>query len=106
MIKVSGIINKRVKQSDPILAWLIFQNIYLIYHNIKNKEQSDYLMLLTSTSENIEANKQNDKVEGSQVKMDKNQNFRQNMSTPSDLSNVQPRSTQVLTLMKLVFIPM
>ena len=50
MIRVSGLIHKRENQSDPRLAWLMFQKIYLVYHDINNKEQSNSPMILTSMS--------------------------------------------------------
>ena len=34
MIKVSGLIHKREDKSDPRLAWLMFQQIYLMFHGI------------------------------------------------------------------------
>ena len=37
MIKVSFLIHKMAEKSDPRLAWLMFQNIYLMYCEIKNK---------------------------------------------------------------------
>ena len=38
MIKVSGLSHKREKKSDTSIAWLMFQKIYLIYSDIKNKK--------------------------------------------------------------------
>ena len=38
-IKVSGLIHKKEKQSDPRLAWEMFHNIYHMYSDIKNKEE-------------------------------------------------------------------
>ena len=52
-------------------------------------------MLITSMSENIQANKQNKKVEQSRDKAEKNQPFLLNMNIPSDLNDIQPRSTKV-----------
>ena len=37
MIKVSGIIHKRVKQNDTRIAWMMLQNIYLMNGDINNK---------------------------------------------------------------------
>ena len=62
MIKVSGIIHKRLKESDPRIAWLMLQTIYLMNGDINNKEEIDYVMLITSMSSNIQAKNQNEKV--------------------------------------------
>ena len=51
-------------------------------------------MLITSTSENIQANRQNIKVEYSWDKSENNQPLLQKMNTPFDLNNIQPRSMQ------------
>ena len=59
MIKGLGIINKRVKQSDPRLAWFMFQNIYCMYLYINNKEETNTDMILTSISAQEESNKAN-----------------------------------------------
>ena len=59
MIEVSVLINKRLKKSDPRLAWMILQNMYLMNGDVNNKEERHYAMLLTSMSENVQANKQN-----------------------------------------------
>ena len=37
MIKVSGLIHKRSNKSNIIIAWLMFQNIYLMYQEINEK---------------------------------------------------------------------
>ena len=51
MIKVAGLIHKRPNQSNPRLASLILQNIYLMNSDVNNKEEINYAMLLTSMSE-------------------------------------------------------
>ena len=63
MIKVSGLIYKRLKQSDYRISCLVFQKIYLMHRIIKKKEGTNANFLLMSMSENIKLNKQNDKVE-------------------------------------------
>ena len=55
MIKVSSIIHKRIKQSDPSIASTMLQNIYLLNGDINNKEEINYVMLITSMSLNIQA---------------------------------------------------
>ena len=54
-IKVSGLSHKKSKQSkakqiDPRLSWMMIQNIYLIYRGIKNNEERNAAMLITSLS--------------------------------------------------------
>ena len=48
MIKVSGLIQNREKQFDPMLAWEMFHNIYHVYSEINNKEETNAALLLTS----------------------------------------------------------
>ena len=49
MIEVSGLIHKKIKQGDPNIALFMFQNIYKVYSDIKNKEERNSNMILTST---------------------------------------------------------
>ena len=51
MIKFSGLSRKKANQSDPRLAWFAFHKIYPMYTDIKNKEESNSSVLLTSVSE-------------------------------------------------------
>ena len=46
--KVLGLIPKWAKKYDPRLAWEIFHKIYHIYSDIKNKEETNSALLLTS----------------------------------------------------------
>ena len=39
MIKVSGLIHKSPKQSDPMIDWLILKYVYLMNGDINNKEE-------------------------------------------------------------------
>ena len=50
IIKVSGLSRKRVNQCDPRLAWEMFHNIYHMYSDINNKEETNADFLLTSMS--------------------------------------------------------
>ena len=50
MIKVSGLIHKKSKHSDTRIAWLIFQNLYLLNGDINNKEEINYAIIITSMS--------------------------------------------------------
>ena len=51
IIKVLGLIHKRGKQFDPRLAWEMFHKIYHMYSDIKNKEEINAALLLTSMSD-------------------------------------------------------
>ena len=46
MIKVSGFSHKRGKKSYIRLAWMVLQNIYLMYRDIKNKEENNSVFIL------------------------------------------------------------
>ena len=46
----------------------MFQNIYLVYCDTKNKEEGDYSMLLTSMAEHEQGKKQNNEVESHGVR--------------------------------------
>ena len=59
MIKVLGLSHNMTKKSDPKLAWLMPHNIYRMYSDIKNKEERNSAMILTSISENEESKKVN-----------------------------------------------
>ena len=61
MIKVSGIIHRRLKESDTRIAWLML-DFFLINGDINNKEEIHYVMLITSMSQNKQGKKQNGKV--------------------------------------------
>ena len=58
-IKVSGLRHKRAKKIGPRIPWLMFHKIYCMYSYIKNKEEINAAMLITSMSEHKEANKVN-----------------------------------------------
>ena len=57
MIKVSGLSHKNAKKSDPRLAWLMLQNIYLMYWDINNKEERNADIILTSMLKHKKSNK-------------------------------------------------
>ena len=52
MIKVSGIIHKRLKESDTRIDRMTLQSIYSMNNDINNKEEINYVMLITSMSQN------------------------------------------------------
>ena len=56
-IKVSDLIYKRDKQSDPRLIWEIFHKIYNMYSDINNKEGGNAALLLTIMSDHKYINK-------------------------------------------------
>ena len=57
MIKVSGLSHKNAKKIDPRLAWLMLQNIYLMYWDINNKEERNADIILTSMLKHKKSNK-------------------------------------------------
>ena len=59
LIKVLGLSHKREKQNGPRLAWFTFHRIYCMFSDIKNKEEINSALLLTSMSEHKEVNKVN-----------------------------------------------
>ena len=52
-------------------------------------------MILTSMSEQEEANKVSEEIDNSRDNYDKNQPSLLKMIIPSDINDIQPRSTQV-----------
>ena len=95
MIKGLGIRNKRVKQSDPRLAWFMFQNIYRMYLFINNKEETNEDILLTSMSVQKESNKANKKHKYLRDNNENNQPLLLQIIIFSDLNGIQPRNTKV-----------
>ena len=57
IINVLGLSHKRVKQFDPRLAWEMFHKIYHMCSDIKNKEEINSALLLTSMSDHKDINK-------------------------------------------------
>ena len=51
IIKVSGLSHKRAKQCDTRLAWEMLHKIHRMYSVIKNKEEMNAALLLTSMSD-------------------------------------------------------
>ena len=62
MIKISGISHNRGKKSFIKIAWMVFQNIYHMYHYINNKEQINYAIIIIRMSEHEQANKVKNKL--------------------------------------------
>ena len=83
------------KKSDTRLSWLMFHKIYWVYSDIKNKEEKNASMILTSMSEHEESKKVNEELEDSCGKDDKNWPIFQKIIVPSDINDIQPRATQV-----------
>ena len=94
-INILGLSHKRVKQCDPRLAWEMFHNIYHMYSDIKNKEETNEALLLTSMSDHEDINKV------SKTTVDSHENRQNEFSLqvrtifPPDLHQIQPRDTQV-----------
>ena len=62
VIKFPLLRRKREKVNDTSLDWLMFQNIYLMYHKINNEEARNSVMHLTSMSYTIQDNKKGIKL--------------------------------------------
>ena len=105
MIKVSGLSRNREKKRNPRLTWMMFQHIYIVYRNINNKEEINAYMLLISISNHEQATKLNKECDDSWDNAENNQPFMQNMNIPSDLNDIQPRSTQVWNCDEIGFDP-
>ena len=95
MIKVLVLSHKRARENGPRLARFIFHKIYRMYSDINKKEEINAAMLLTRMSEHKEANKVNKYRKDSHDNDDNNQPILKKMTTPSDLNDIQPRTTQV-----------
>ena len=63
-------------------------------------------MLITNISENEQAKKLNKELDYSRDNVEKNQYFLQNMNTPSEINDIQPRATQVWICDEIGLIPM
>ena len=83
----------------------MLHKIYRMYSDIKNKQERNYAMLLTSISKHEESNKVNKTLEDSRDNDDKNQPILKKMFTLSDINDVQPRATQVWNYNKIGFDP-
>ena len=57
IIKVSGLSHMKENQCDPRLAWEMFHKICHMYIDIKNKEETNAALLLTSMSDHEDINK-------------------------------------------------
>ena len=73
----------------------MFHKIYRMYSDIKNNEERNAAVLLTSMSEHEEANKVNKELEDSCDNDDNNQPILQKMFIPSNLNDNQLKPTQV-----------
>ena len=105
MINVLVLIHKRENQSDPRLARFMFHKIYWMYSGIKNREENNTDMLLTSISEYKEAKKVNEELEESCDNYDNNQPILQENIIPSNINDIQPRATQVWNCNSFGFVP-
>ena len=56
-INFYGSSHKREKLSNPKLAWKMFYNIYHMYSDINDKEETNEALLLTSMSDHKDMNK-------------------------------------------------
>ena len=94
-IKVSGLSQKREKQSNLRLAWEMLHKIYHMYSDIKNKEETNADFLIT----NMSYHKYINNVSETTVNLhDNHQNkfpFQVRIILSPELHQIQPRATQV-----------
>ena len=83
----------------------MFHQIYHMYSDINNKEEMISAVVLTIMSEQEESNKVNKELEDSRDNDEKNQTLLQKVIIPSDLNNIQPRSTQARNCDEIGFYP-
>ena len=93
-----GLSHKREKQYDLRLAWEIFHRIYHMYSDIKNKEEINAALLLTSVPYHEDINK----VRKTTVNSHENHHRK---IVPPDLHQIQPRDTQVWNCDEIGFYP-
>ena len=105
IIQVLVLSHKREKQCDPRLAWEMFHKIYHIYSDIKNKEEINASLLLTSMSDHENINKVSE-ITGNSHKNHHNEDpFQIRTIVPPDLHQIQPRATQVWNCDEIGFDP-
>ena len=83
----------------------MFHKIYQMYSDIKNRKEKNAAMIITGMPEHEEANKVKKEIEDSRDNDDNNQPILQKMIIPSDLSDIQPRATQVWNCGEVGFDP-
>ena len=93
--KVLGLIPKWAKKCYPRLAWEIFHKIYHIYSDIKNKEETNSALLLTSMSDHKDINKVSKKTVNSHENHQNEFPFQVRTVFPPDLHQIRPLATQV-----------
>ena len=98
IIKVSGLSQNRAKQCDQRLAWEMFHKIHHMYSDIKNKEEINASLLLTSISDREDINKI------SETKLNSHDNHHRTI-VPPELHQIQPRATQVWNCDEIGFDP-
>ena len=98
IITVSGFIDNRSNQCDPRLAWEMFHNIYHMYSDIKNKEEINVALLLTSMSDHEDINKVRETT------LNSHDNHHRKIVL-TKLNQIQPRATQVWNCDEIVFDP-
>ena len=90
-----GLRYKREQQYYPRLAWEMFHGIYHMYSDIKNKEETNSALRITSMPDHGDINKV------SETKLNSHENHQNEspsqvrMIVPTDLHQIQPRSTQM-----------
>ena len=57
LIKISSISNDRAKQSDTVIAWIMFHKIYHMYRDITKQEMLQALIIIQGLHVNLESTK-------------------------------------------------
>ena len=73
----------------------MLHKIHLMYGDINNKEEINAAIILTRISEQEESNKVNEELKDSRDNDDNNQHILQKIIIPSDINDIQLRTTEV-----------
>ena len=83
----------------------MFHKIYQMYSDIKNRKEKNAAMIITGMPEHEEANKVKKEIEDSRDNDDNNQPILQKIIIPSDINDIQTRSTQLWNCDEVGFDP-
>ena len=104
-IKVSRLNHKRAKKSDPRLDWEMFHKIYHMYSDIKNKEETNADLMLTSKLDHKDINQISKTTVKSHENYQKEFNFQVRRIVPPEIHQIRPRDTQVWNCDEIGFEP-
>ena len=87
-IKVSGLRQKRSKHSGTKITWDMFHNIYPMYSDIKIKEETTAVLLITKMSNHKDMSKVSKKTVNSHENHQNEFNFQVRTIVPPDLHQI------------------